>query len=97
MSLLSTLDNATIQASVLAALSTGISSLAGTDSSLDINEFGVTFSGDQLIITNSQGRALSVEDYSSTHGFLTVTPINEAGASQVLASQNAYFSEIQYS
>ena len=52
LSLLSTLDNATIQASVLAALSTGISSLAGTDSSIDINEFGVTFSGDQLIITN---------------------------------------------
>ena len=93
LSLLSTLDNATIQASVLAALSTGISSLAGTDSSLDINEFGVTFSGDQLIITNSQGRALSVEDYSSTHGFLTVTPINEPGASQILASQNAYYSE----
>ena len=93
LSLLSTLDNATIQASVLAALSTGISSLAGTDSSLDINEFGVTFSGDQLIITNSQGRALSVEEYSSTHGFLTVTPINEPGASQTLASQNAYYSE----
>ncbi len=93
LSLLSTLDNATIQASVLAALSTGISSLAGTDSSFDINEFSVTFSGDQLIITNSQGRALSVEDYSSTHGFLTVTPINEPGASQVLASQNAYYSE----
>ena len=93
LSLLSTLDNATIQASVLAALSTGISALAGTDSSLDINEFGVTFSGDQLIITNSKGRALAVEDYSSTHGFLTVTPINEPGAAQVLASQNAYYSE----
>ena len=93
LSLLSTLDNATIQASVLAALSTGISSLAGTDSSLDINEFGVTFSGDQLIISNSKGRALAIEDYSSTHGFLTVTPINEPGAAQVLASQNAYFSE----
>ena len=93
LSLLSTLDNATIQASVLAALSTGISSLAGTDSSLDVNEFGVTFSGDQLIITNSKGRALAIEDYSSTHGFLTVTPINEPGASQILASQNAYYSE----
>ena len=44
-------------------------------------------SGDQLIITNSKGRALAVEEYSSTHGFLTVTPINEPGAAQVLASQ----------
>ena len=93
MSLLSTLDNATIQASVFAVLSTGISSLANTDSSLDINEFEVTFSGDQLIISNSQGRALAVENFSSTHGFMTVTPINEPGAAQILASQNAYYSE----
>ena len=45
LSLLSTLDNATIQASVLASLSVGISSLAGTDSSIDINEFGVVLWG----------------------------------------------------
>ena len=93
LSLLSTRDNATIQASVLAALTTGVGTLDDTDSSIDINEFGVTFSGDQLIITNSKGRALAIEDYSSTHGFLTVTPINEPGAAQILASQNAYYSE----
>ena len=67
--------------------------MANTDSSLDINEFEVTFSGDQLIISNSQGRALAVENFSSTHGFMTVTPINEPGAAQILASQNAYYSE----
>ena len=77
----------------LTALTTGVALLDDTDSSIDINEFGVTFSGDQLIITNSKGRALAIEEYSSTHGFMTVTPINEPGAAQVLASQNAYFSE----
>jgi flagellin len=86
-------DDATIQASVLAALATGIGNLDDTDSSFDRNEFEVTFSGDQLIVSNSQGRALAVENFSSTHGFLTVTPINEPGAAQILASQNAYYSE----
>jgi flagellin-like hook-associated protein FlgL len=51
------------------------------------------FSGDQLLVTNSKGRSVAVENFSSTHGFMTVTPINEPGASEVLASQNAYYSE----
>ena len=97
LSLLSTLDNATIQASVLAALSTGISSLAGTISSLDINEFGVTFSEDQLIITNSQGRALAVEEYSSTHGFMTVTPINEPGLHKFWQVKMHIIQRLEYS
>ena len=86
-------DDATIQGSVIAALTTGIAALDDTDSSFDLNEFEVTFSGDQLIVSNSQGRALAVENFSSTHGFITVTPINEPGAAQILASQNAYYSE----
>ena len=48
LELISTRDNATIQASVLAALTTGVATLDDTDSSLDINEFSVTFSGDQV-------------------------------------------------
>ena len=47
-----------------------------------------------------EGRALAIEEYSSTHGFMTVTPINEPGAAQVLASQMHIFqrhaSLIQY-
>ena len=91
--LFETRDNAAIQSSILTALTSGLGTLDDTDSSIDINEFGVTFSGDQLIITNSKGRALAIEEYSSTHGFMTVTPINEPGAAQILASQNAYYSE----
>ena len=93
LEMISTRDNATIEASVLTALTTGVGTLDNTDSSIDINEFSVNFSGDQLIVSNSQGRALAIEEFSSTHGFMTVTPINEPGASQILASQNAYFSE----
>ena len=85
----------TIEASVLASLSVGIATLAGTDSSIDLQEFAVEFSGDQLLITNTRGRALAVEDFSSSHGFLTVTPVNEPGAAEVLANQNAYYSELR--
>ena len=85
----------TIEASVLASLSVGIATLAGTDSSIDLQEFAVEFSGDQLLITNSRGRALAVENFSSTHGFLTVTPVNEPGAAEILANQNAYYSELR--
>jgi len=85
----------TIEASVLASLSVGIASLAATDSSIDLQEFAVEFSGDQLLITNTRGRALAVENFSSTHGFLTVTPVNEPGAAEVLANQNAYYSELR--
>ncbi len=91
---------ATIKASVMAALSAGIvanyasvANTAGVDTSFDVNEWDVVFSGDQLLITNTKGRAVAVENFSSTHGYLTVTPINEPGASEVLASQNAYYSE----
>ena len=56
----------TIEASVLASLSVGIATLAGTDSSIDLREFAVEFSGDQLLITNTRGRSLAVENFSST-------------------------------
>ena len=85
----------TIEASVLASLSVGIATLAGTDSSIDLQEFAVEFSGDQLLITNTRGRSLAVENFSSSHGFLTVTPVNEPGAAEVLANQNAYYSELR--
>ena len=57
--LFETRDNAN-QSSILTTLTSGIGTLDDTDSSIDINEFGVTFSGDQLIITNSKGRALAI-------------------------------------
>ena len=93
LNVLSTIDADVIKASVIAALSSGVANLAGTDSSFDVQEWDVAYAGGNLSITNSQGRAIGVENFSSTEGFMTVTPINEVGAAEVLASQNAYFSE----
>ena len=93
LSFFNTRDDATIAASVMAALSAGIVANYGADSSFDVSEFDVVFKDNQLQITNTKGRAVGIEDFSSTHGYATVTPVNEPGDSQILASQNAYYSE----
>ncbi len=86
-------NDATIQASVMAALSAGTVANFTADESFDPQEFDVTFIDNQLQITNKAGRALAIENYSSTHGFVTVNSLNEPGQSEILASQNAYYSE----
>ena len=53
------------------------------------------FSGDTLTITNREGRSLAVENVSSSDGNPTVTPTNEPGAAAILASQNAFASEMR--
>jgi flagellin len=53
----------------------------------------VSFNGDTLVVKNVAGRALAVENFSSTAGFMTITPMNELGRSEVLSSQNAHTSE----
>jgi len=79
---------------VKAALATGIGVLATAgDQSFNKSEFDVSFNGDTLVIKNVAGRALAVEGFSSSAGYLTVTPMNELGKSQVLSSQNAHTSE----
>ena len=79
----------------MAALSAGIVANYGADSSFDVQEFDVVYSGDTLTITNREGRALAVEYFSSTDGNMTVTPTNEPGAASILASQNAFASEMR--
>ena len=58
-----------------------------------MSEWDVAVSGDHLLIKNKKGRAIAIEDFSSSAGFITATPINEPGAANVLADKNAYYSE----
>jgi len=84
---------ASVVAAIKTALSTGVGTLDATDSSLNVNEFDVSFNGDTLVIKNNAGRALALENFSSTAGYVTVTPMNELGASEVLSTKNAHTSE----
>ena len=82
-----------IVSEVLMALSAGIANLNQTDSSFDMSEWDVVMSGDHLLIKNKKGRAIAIDNFSSSAGFMTATPINEPGAANVLADKNAYYSE----
>ena len=93
LNVFNTLSNDEIKSEVLMALSAGIANLSQTDSSFDMSEWNVAVSEDHLLITNKKGRAVAIEDFSSSAGFMTVTPINEPGAANVLADKNAYYSE----
>jgi flagellin len=86
-------SHASVVGAIKTALSTGVGTLDNTDSSMNVNEFDVTFNGDTLVIKNNAGRALAVEEFSSTSGYITVTPMNELGQSEVLSTKNAHTSE----
>ena len=87
------IDDATIEAAVKTALTTGIATLKASDESIDISDFDVAFSDGTLLITNSAGMKLAIEDYSSTATTATVTPLNEVGAATTLSSQGSMYSE----
>ena len=83
-----------IATAIRTALNTGVTSLSTAgDTTFDASEFEVTVSGDTISIRNTMGRAMAVEEFSSSHGYMVATPLNEPRSSTTLASQNAYISE----
>jgi flagellin len=88
-----TIDDATIQSAVRAALVTGIATLDDNDESIDIGDFDVSFSDGTLLITNTAGMKLAVEDYASAATTATVTPLNEVGSAVTLSSQGNMYAE----
>lgn len=85
--------DAEVVAAVKTALVNDVAAL--NDKSITANDFDVTFSGSTLNIKVRDGLSLGVENFVSTVGSATVTPMNELSKSSVLASQNAYQSEVR--
>ncbi len=86
--------NNAIADAVRTAISAGITTLTTAgDKTFDASEFEVTVSGDTINIRNIAGRAMAIEEFSSSHGYMVATPLNEPRTSSTLASQNAYTSE----
>jgi len=84
----------TIAAHLKTQISAAITTLTTAgDNTFDKDEFDITVAGDTIQIRNNAGRALAVENFSSDVGYMLVTPMNEPGSSEVLASKNAYYSE----
>jgi flagellin len=87
--------DASVVAAVQTALSTGVTALQASDASIDTSEFTVAYSNGTLQITNSAGRSLAIEGYTSSTTTATVTPLNEIGAASELSSQTAMYSEVR--
>ena len=87
--------DASVVAAIQSALATGIAALDDSDTSIDVSDFVVAYSNGALTITNSEGRSLAIEDYSSAYTTATVAPLNELGASKTLSSQIHMFSEVR--
>jgi flagellin len=84
---------ANIVKDIKAALASGISGLKSSDSTMNASEFEVVANGDTITITNKEGRALAIENFSSNSGYMIATPGNEPQTSTVVADRNAYYSE----
>jgi flagellin len=87
--------DAAIETAVRGALSVGLAAMAGTDSSIDLSEFDISFSNGTLSITNSAGRALGIENFSSSVGTMNVQGVNEARAVETLASASKLFTQVR--
>ena len=95
LDLTSTRTDAEIVTAVKTELSARIAANFTDDTSIDMTEFDVAFSGNTLMITNSSGRALKIENFESYAGTMTVSSLNELGATAELASQQRLFSEVR--
>ena len=96
LNLKTTATNADVVAAVKTALTAGITTLkAAGDDTFNADEFDVGFTNNVLTITNNSGRALGVENFSSTAGSVTVNPVNEPGAAKVLSSQTQLYSTLK--
>lgn len=88
-------SDASVVTAVNAAIATAMSTIGAEDGSISASDFKVAYSNGTLTISNSEGRALAIEDYSSTATTATVTPLNELGAATTLSSQSNMYSELR--
>ena len=65
------------------------------DTRIGADEFEIDYSNGVLSITNTEGRDLAIEDFSSSYGSVTVSKLDALGGTEELASQQALASEIR--
>ncbi len=90
-------DAKSVKDAIVTALKAGIegaNKLEESDNQIDVEDFTVNYVGNTLTISNGTGLAMRVENYSSAYTAATVTPMNELGASEELASRTNYFSSL---
>ena len=70
---------------------------AGTfnDTRISADEFEIDYSNGILTVTNTEGRDLAVEEFSSEHGKITVSLLDGLHGSENLSSKHAHASEVR--
>ena len=65
------------------------------DGRIGKDEFEIDYSNGVLTITNTEGRDIAVEDFSSSYGKATISKLDQLSGTEELASQQALASEIR--
>ena len=65
------------------------------DGRIGKDEFEIDYSNGVLTITNTEGRDLAIEDFSSSYGKATVSKLDQLSGTEELASQQGLASEIR--
>ena len=86
---------AAVETNLAAQIQVGFSGGTSNDTTVTADEFAVDYSNGVLTITNSEGRNLAVEEFSSAYGTATVSLLDGLAGSETLASQGALVSEIR--
>jgi flagellin len=89
------MTDANIVSAVEGRLALGISANFSSDTTFGADEFEVNYSGGILSITNTEGRDLSISEFSSSFGSVAVSKLDGLAGVEELSSQQALTSEIR--
>ena len=88
-------SDAAIKSAVEANITAQITASSFADTLITDDEFIVDYSGGVLTITNSLGRDLSIENFSSEYGTASVSKLDGLSGVETLSSKQAHVSEIR--
>jgi flagellin len=83
-------DSGAIVAAVQTALATGLAANFSDDASFDASEFTVKYEDSTLTITSNNGRAMGIENYSSTYNTATVNGVKLASEANTYSTGRIY-------
>ena len=89
------MTDANIVSAVEGRLAIGLSANYADDTTFGTDEFTVAYSGGILTVTNSEGRDLAIENYSSEYGKVAVSKLDGLAGVETLSSQQSLSSEIR--
>jgi len=82
-------------ASIVSTVETALAAMSLADTQISDDEFTVEYTGGVLTISNSVGRALAIEEFTSDYGSVTVSKLDGLEGTETLSSKGALVSEVE--